>query len=105
MWVSLMQIIHQYGRPVKARMLNGDVIERQDSLPYDGQVLPCLDYDNHFIYHTNYRVIGSTLMCTCGSPAGAFGYDAYKKYCSYIGFQVLGCISHLQTGRHGDGST
>ena len=98
-------IIHQYGRPEKARLPNGDVVERQEFIyvPSYREVYPCLEYDNHFVYYK--KQIGSTLMCTCGSQAAAFGYAAYKKYCSYMGEKVLGCITHLQTGRHGDGSS
>jgi hypothetical protein len=99
------QVIHQYGRPVKARLLDGSIVEREDKIyvPSYGMVYPCLDYDNHFVYYK--KQLGSTLMCTCGSQAAAFGYDAYKKYCSYMGERVIGCIVHLQTGRHGDGSS
>jgi len=98
-------VIHQYGRPHRAKLLNGDIVERRDEIyvPSHHQTMPCLDYDNHFVY--SYQQIGSTLMCTCGSPAAAFGYSAYKKYCSYMGAQVIGCVHHLQTGKHGDGSS
>jgi len=99
-------VIHQLGRPVRARTLSGDIIERPDKIfvPSYQAVFPVLDYDNHFIYYDPTHM-GSTLMCTCGSAAAAFGYDAYKKYCSYMGERVLGCIQHLQTGGHADGST
>src|SRR3972149_7656840 len=97
-------VIHQYGAPMKARLSNGDLVERQDSIyvPTYKAVFPCLEYDNHFIYYKHQ--MGSTLMCTCGSPAAAFGYEAYKRYCSYIAEKVLGCVAHLQGGKHGDGS-
>ena len=52
----------------------------------------------------NGKQIGSTLMCTCGSQAAAFGYDAYKQYSSWMGERVLGCIMHFQQGHHADGS-
>ena len=99
------EVIHQYGRPYKAVLQNGDVVERQDTIyvPSYKAIYPTLDYDNHFVYY--YHQMGSTLKCTCGSPAAAFGYDAYKKYCSYMGERVLGCVAHLQTGKHADGST
>ena len=100
------KVIHNYGRPVRAKLLNGDIIERQDHIyvPSYNLVLPALDYDNHFVYYDGTH-IGSTLMCTCGGVSASFGYEAYKKYCSYMGAQVLGCVTHLQTGRHADGST
>lgn len=98
-------VIHQLGRPEKAKLYNGDIVERQDAIfvPSYGAIFPCLEYDNHFIYYK--KQYGSTLMCTCGSTAAAFGYDAYEKYCSYMGERVLGCTMHLQTGKHADGST
>ena len=97
-------VIHQYGRPVRARLPNGDVVERQDMVLSNGILYPALDYDNHFVYRYG-KNIGSVLRCTCGSDAAEFGYSAYKKYCSYMGEKVIGCIMHLQTGCHGDGST
>ena len=98
------QVIHQYGRPTKAKLLNGDMVERQEKIyiPSYQSVFPTLDYDTHFVYYI--KQMGSTLMCTCGSPAAVFSYDAYEKYCSYMGEKVIGCISHLQNGVHGDGS-
>lgn len=100
------KVIHQYGRPMKARTLNGDIIERQDKIyvPSYRAVFPTLEYDNHFVYYDPHH-IGSTLMCTCGSPAAAFGYEAYSRYCSYMGEKVIGCVEHLQHERHADGST
>lgn len=99
------QVIHQYGRPMKANLPDGTFVERQDSIyvPSYQSVYLCLEYDNHFVYYKDQY--GSTLKCTCGSDAAAFGYDAYKKYCSYMGERVIGCIIHLQTGKHADGST
>lgn len=99
-------VIHQFGRPMKAKLPNGDIVERQDAIyvPSYGAVYPCLDYDQHFVYYDG-KNIGSTLRCTCGGTAAAFGYSAYKKYCSYMGEKVIGCVTHLQTGRHDDNST
>jgi hypothetical protein len=98
-------IIHQYGRPKIAKDINGDIIHRQDSIyvPSYKQSFPVLDYDNHFVYAT--RNIGSSLMCTCGSPAVVVGYRAYKQYESYKGMNVIACLSHINTGKHADGSS
>ena len=99
-------VIHQYGRQKRARMPNGDVVEREDRIYVRSYKtsFPTLEYDNHFIYYDETH-IGSTIMCTCGSSGAAFAYDAYKKYCSYQGERVLGCVHHLQYGNHADGST
>jgi len=99
-------VIHQFGRPVKAKLLDGRIVERQDEIyvPSHHAIYPCLDYDQHFVYYDG-NALGSTLRCTCGGTAAAFGYQAYKKYCSYMGEKVIGCVTHLQTGRHDDESS
>jgi len=99
------KIIHQYGRPVKARDVDGREIYREDRIwvPAHKQWFNVMDYDNHFVYGT--KKIGAALMCTCGSPAAAVGYDHYKQYCSFKGMQVIACLAHTNDGRHADGST
>lgn len=60
-------------------------------------------YDNHFLFKHVFGDRGWTLWCTCGSPAGVVGYEAYKKDASRQG-QLLVCLSHAQSGKHLDGS-
>ena len=74
-------VIHQYGRPVRAKLPNGTVVERQDAIYVSSyrEVFKCLDYDTHFLYYDGNH-IGSTLMCTCGSHAGVIGYNGYKRF-------------------------
>ena len=98
-------VIHQYGRPVRAKLPNGTVVERQDAIYVSSyrEVFKCLDYDTHFLYYDGNH-IGSTLMCTCGSHAGVIGYNGYKRFASYQGPQVLACMYYTNNGCHADGS-
>ena len=98
-------VIHQYGRPVKARDVDGQEIFREDHIYVRAyhQWFNVLEYDNHFVYRT--EKMGAALLCTCGSPAAAVGYQEYMKYSSFKGNQVIACIHHLNTGHHSDGST
>lgn len=99
-------IIHQFGRPKKAKLLNGRWVDRPEHIfvPSYHDVFPTLDYDNHFVYYDGEH-IGSTLMCTCGSAAIVVGYEAYRMYASYMGHNVIACMMHTQQGKHADGST
>ena len=98
-------IIHQYGRPYKARTLSGKWVERQDQIyvPSHREVFPVLEYDNHFIYYDGDH-IGSTLLCTCGSQAGVIGYEGYKEFASYQGQNVIACMHYTDKKCHADGS-
>ena len=99
-------VIHQYGRPMEARLQNGVLVHREDNIyvPTDKSFLPVLPYDSHFIYYNDGYSIGSTLMCTCGSHAEIISYQWYKQYNSFIGNRVLACSSYTRTGKHADGS-
>lgn len=99
------KVIHQYGRPYKAKTLSGKWVERQDQIyvPSHREVYPVLDYDTHFIYRDGEN-LGSTLLCTCGSPAGVIGYEGYKRFASYRGMNVIACIYYTNHGHHADGS-
>lgn len=102
--IPVRQVIRSHGRPMEAVDWNGEKIYRMERIyvKSHNQWYFTQDYDTHFIYKktTGY---GSSLMCTCGSPAGAFDYSAYKNYASNRG-QVLCCIFYIQNGHHADGS-
>jgi hypothetical protein len=95
-------IIRNVGRAKTARLPNGEVVERAEFLPMYGERLPCLDTDTHFIYKT--KRLGSAALCTCGSAAGTVSYREYYKYSSYMGNEVIMCLSLAQMGSHADGS-
>lgn len=95
-------VIRNVGRAKTARLRDGTEVERAERLPMQGDMLPCLDTDNHFIYKT--KALGSAMMCTCGASAVAVGWHEYKKYASYMGNEVIMCYSLAQHGVHNDGS-
>lgn len=100
------EVIHQYGRAMKAKLPNGIIVNREDFIyvPSYRNRFPVLPYDSHFIYYNDRYMIGSTLMCTCGSYAEIVGYQAYEKYNSFIGNSVIACSHYTREGKHSDGS-
>lgn len=101
------KVIKHFGRPNEATLPDGTIVRREEKIfvPTQQEWYETLDYDNHFVYYR--KVLGTTMMCTCGSIAAVFGYDAYQKFASrYKGTFVVGCVAHLQSGgRHSDGSS
>lgn len=99
------KVIRVYGR-AKVAHLDGERIDRQDVIfvPSEKNWFQTIDTDNHFVYRQG-KKIGSSLLCTCGSNAGIFAYDAYMKYDSTNKGRLIACISHMNSGKHGDGST
>ena len=99
------KVIKVYGRAKKAN-LDGLTIERQDEIyiPSHKQWVKQLDTYDHFCFRQEHR-LGAGLLCSCGSDAGVFHYDAYIRFQStYVG-DVLACTSLIQYGKHADGST
>lgn len=99
-------IIRRAGDARDTRTLNGREVRRQDSiyLKSHNAVIPVLQTSMHFCYHDGSRPRGTTLFCTCGSPAIVVGYEAYRNLNSYIGNEVIACHSYIQYGKHSDGS-
>ena len=97
-------VIKHYGRPMEAISLSGERIYREDRIFVSSHQTwyETMPYDNHFVYHT--KRIGTSLLCTCGSPAIVVDYGTYKKYSSYRG-QLIVCQTQIQTGKHADRST
>jgi len=118
-------IIKNRGTLTEATTLHGDKVTKQDKLfvqefPVGMTVftgfIPCIDYENHFIYEVpnNEKTIGlPAYMCTCGAIAVAVGYDAYKDDQSFAGMQFVCMFRNgmldQETGkllkRHADGSS
>jgi len=98
-------VIHQHGRPMKAKDVDGRTIEREDRiyLPLYKQWFNVLEYDSHFVYVTD-KIGSASLMCTCGSAAAAVGYSSYKQYSSFKGIQAIACLHYTSYGTHADGS-
>lgn len=99
-----MQVIRIAG-VAKVAHLDGRTIERQDRIfvRSENAFYPTVDTYMHFVYKQTWKP-GSTLMCTCGSVAGVFRYDAYGKYYSTNKGGMVCCVNHMQTGYHADGT-
>lgn len=102
------KIIRNHNDPNSAVTLNGRRVERLKEiyLPSEAyrRALPVLQTSMHFCFRDPDVARGTTLFCTCGSPAIIIGYDAYKKHSSYLGNEVISCHSFIQYGVHSDGS-
>jgi hypothetical protein len=100
------QIVRNHNDPRNAVTLGGVPVQREDKiyLPSHQQWLPVLQTSMHFVFRDASHPRGSTLFCTCGSAAVVVGYDAYEKYQSYMGNEVLACHNFIQYGVHADGS-
>ena len=99
------KIIRIHGR-AKVAHLDGERIDREDVVfvKSEGGWFQTIDTDNHFVYRQT-KKFGSSLMCTCGGAAGLFQYEAYMKYYSTNKGRIVACITHMNTGKHGDGSS
>lgn len=101
-----MQVIRNSGDPNHAKTLGGIPVQREKELFLKSyqQWFPILQTSMHFCFRDASQPRGSTLFCTCGAPAVIVGYEAYKKYQSFIGNEVIVCHHFIQYGRHADGS-
>lgn len=87
-------VVKHLGEPQEARTLRGKIVHRQDKLWVDqwGYFVPCAPYDDHFIYLSPEKAVGSpTFMCTCGSAAIVIGGP---------GHQMFVCMLHATLGKH-----
>lgn len=99
-------IIKHFNDPNNAVTLSGHQVRREKSiwLPSHSSWLPVLQTSMHFCFRDPTVPRGTTLFCTCGSAAIVVGYEAYHKYSSYIGSEVITCHHFIQYGVHSDGS-
>lgn len=101
-----MKIVRNLNSPKEATLTDGRRVYRKDYdyLPSHHTTLPYLQTAMHFCFRDG-RMLGSTLMCTCGSAGIVVGYEAYRRWQSkYIGAEVIACHNFIQYGVHADGS-
>ena len=100
-----MKIIHVHGR-ARVAYPDGNRVEREESIFVKSEPgwFYTIDTDNHFVYRQTHKP-GSTLMCTCGGTAGIFNYEAYRKFSSVNRGRIIACVTHVNTGKHADGSS
>lgn len=100
------QIIKHWNDPNNAITLNGLPVRREKEIylrSYE-RSLPVLPQSMHFCFVDTTVPRGSTLFCTCGSPATVVGYHAYQRLQSFMGSEVIACHYLIQYGVHSDGS-
>jgi hypothetical protein len=100
------QVIRNTGDPNNAKTLNGKPVRREKELwlPSYNSFIPVLQTSMHFCYHDPSVPRGTTLFCTCGSPAIVVGYEAYRDLQSYMGNEVIVCHHYIQYKVHSDNS-
>ena len=99
------KVIRVYGKARRANF-QGDTIEREDVIfvRQEGW-LRAIDTQDHFVYRRRKGTVGSVLMCTWGSAAGVFGFEAYRQFQSTNMGRMVCCVTHMNTGKHADGAT
>lgn len=100
------EVIRNSGDPNHAKTLQGLPVQREKQIwiPSHNRYVPVLQTSMHFCYRDPSVVRGSTLFCTCGSPAVIVGYEAYRSLTSFIDNEVLVCYHYIQYKVHSDGS-
>lgn len=99
-------IIRSHNDPNNATTLGGKPVQRETHifLPSYRQWFYVLQTSMHFCFRDASMPRGTTLFCTCGAPAIIVGFEAYKKYSSFLGNEVIACHNFIQFGVHADGS-
>jgi hypothetical protein len=99
-------VIKHWNDPKNAITLSGHPVTRQEALYLKSheRAYRVLQTSMHFVYHDPTVPRGSTLLCTCGSSAAVFGYEAYKRWTSFVATEVIACTEFIQQGKHADGS-
>jgi hypothetical protein len=100
------KVIRVYGKAKRANF-QGETIEREDLIfvPSERGWFRTIDTFDHFVYRRTRGTSGSTLMCTCGSAAAIFGFEAYGQFQSTNMGRIVCCITQMNTKQHADGST
>lgn len=99
-----MQIIKIAGRAKRAN-LAGETIYRQDVIFVESERawFRIIDTQEHFCYRQS-RFLGPMLMCTCGSVANIYGFEAYSQFQSVNMGRIICCQSLIDNRRHADGT-
>jgi hypothetical protein len=99
-------VIKHWNDPKTAITLSGHRVIRQEALYLKSheRAYQVLQTSLHFVYHDPTVLRGSTLLCTCGASAGVFGFEAYKRWSSFIATEIIACTHFIQYGIHADRS-
>lgn len=102
---DLPNVIKSYGKARHVN-LNGELIDREDVVFVKSEQgwFRIMDTVEHFCFRRKHGVQGSTLMCSCGSIAGIFGYEAYRQFQSTNMGRLLCCVKYVYERQHADGT-
>ena len=98
------KVIRIYGK-ARVAYVNGERVDRPSEIyiPSYHQWFRTIEEDpTHFTYY-NRRNPGSTMMCTCGSTAGIYRFDVYRRFTSVNRGEVIACTHYMERGKHADG--
>ncbi len=97
-------VVRIAGRAKRAN-INGYTIYREEVVyvPAEHAAFRIIDTQDHFCYRQD-KFLGPQLMCSCGSIAGIYGWEAYQQFQSVNKGRIICCTSLVETGRHADGS-
>lgn len=100
--------IRRFGDANHAQTITGEWISRSKEIyvPSHHAAYACLPTSMHFCFREPNMEgrRGSTMYCTCGSPAGVFDYTAYRRWTSINYGTAIACVEFVQQGVHADGS-
>lgn len=100
------QVIKHFNDPNNAITLGGLAVRREKEIYLRTRhaYVPVLQTSMHFCFVDTTVPRGTTLFCTCGAPGVIVGYEAYRKYSSFLAHEVIACHNFIMYGVHADGS-
>lgn len=100
---NIPKVVRQVGDKNTAILEDGTKVHRQEKifLPTRGMEVPCVPYDNHFVFRDPRNVTGWLLVCSCGSPAFIIMASQYKQWVS-PGGEMIACYVYTMAGHHAD---
>jgi hypothetical protein len=94
-------IIRHRGIQNRGQLPDGTWVYGMDKIFVEewGGFVSVAPYDSHFIYKMPDSILGSTYVCSCGSPSIVVGLSGYVHDASPQG-KLFVCMEHSNTGRH-----
>lgn len=103
-----MNLIKFRNAPTKVTLQDGTVVQKTFMdyiyVPEYTAMIRIAPYDNQFVFEVPKGIIGPSYMCSCGSAAVFVGSNQYKHLGSKEGLMLV-CKSHIDFGKHADGSS
>jgi hypothetical protein len=103
-----MNFIRFRNGPTKVTLIDGTVIQKSLSewvfVPEYMAMIKRCPYDNHYLFEMPKKIKGPSYLCSCGAAGIFVGSRAYLGQGSPEGLMLV-CQSHIETGKHNDGSS